>query len=139
MGIINTGRWIAGGIAAGVLMWIIEGAASQLYFAEMMAALDKAGLSVAMNAGTIALTLLVSLLVGLGVVFFYAMARQRIGAGPRTAIVVGVAAFVFFYLPGLLGYQMIGLYPGSLIAKWAAVGFVETVVISLVGAWIYRD
>jgi hypothetical protein len=139
MDIINTGRWIAGGIAAGVLMWIIEGAASQLYFAEMMAALDKAGLSVAMNAGTIALTLLVSLLVGLGVVFFYAMARQRIGAGPRTAIVVGVAAFVFFYLPGLLGYQMIGLYPGSLIAKWAAVGFVETVVISLVGAWIYRD
>ena len=139
MGIINTGRWIAGGVAAGLLMWIIEGAASQLYFAQMMAALDKAGLSVAMNAGTVATTMLVSLLVGLGVVFFYAMARQRIGAGPRTAIIVGVAAFIFFYLPGLLGYQMIGLYPGSLILKWAVVGFVETVVISLVGAWIYRD
>jgi hypothetical protein len=139
MGIINTGRWIAGGVIAGILMWIIEGAASQLYFADMMAALDKAGLSVAMNAGTVATTLLVSLLVGLGVVFFYAMARQRIGAGPRTAIIVGVAAFVFFYLPGLLGYQMIGLYPGSLILKWAVVGFLEMIVISLVGAWIYRD
>jgi hypothetical protein len=139
MQIINTGRWIAGGIVAGLLMWIIEGAASQMYFAEMMASLDKAGLSVAMDAGTVATTLVVSLLVGLGVVFFYAMARQRIGAGPRTAIIVGVAAFVFFYLPGLLGYQLIGLYPGSLILKWAAVGFVETVVISIVGAWIYRD
>jgi hypothetical protein len=139
MQIINTGRWIAGGVVAGLLMWIIEGAASQMYFAEMMASLDKAGLSVAMDAGTVATTLLVSLLVGLGVVFFYAMARQRIGAGPRTAIIVGVAAFIFFYLPGLLGYQMIGLYPGSLILKWAVVGFVETVVISIVGAWIYRD
>jgi len=139
MQIINTSRWITGGVVAGILMWIIEGAASQMYFAEMMAALDKAGLSVAMSAGTVAITLLVSLLVGLGVVFFYAMARQRIGAGPRTAIIVGAAAFVFFYLPGLLGYQMIGLYPTSLILKWAVVGFVETIVISLVGAWIYRD
>ncbi len=26
-----------------------------------------------------------------------------------------------------------------MIVKWAAVGLVETVVISLVGAWIYRD
>ena len=115
MQIINTSRWITGGVVAGILMWIIEGAASQMYFAEMMAALDKAGLSVAMSAGTVAITLLVSLLVGLGVVFFYAMARQRIGAGPRTAIIVGAAAFVFFYLPGLLGYQMIGLSPTSLI------------------------
>jgi hypothetical protein len=139
MQIINTGRWITGGVVAGLLMWIIEGAASQIYFAEMMASLDRAGLSVAMDAGTVAMTLLVSLLVGLGVVFFYAMARQRIGAGPRTAIIVGVAAFVFFYLPGLLGYQLIGLYPGSLILKWAVVGFLETVVISIVGAWIYRD
>jgi len=139
MQIINTGRWIAGGVVAGVLMWIIEGAASQMYFAEMMTALDKAGLSVAMDAGMVAATVLVSLLVGFGVVFFYAMARQRIGAGPRTAIIVGAAAFVFFYLPGLLGYQMIGLYPGPLILKWAVIGFVEMVVVSVAGAWIYRD
>lgn len=139
MQIINTGRWIAGGFVAGILMWLIEGVASQMYFAEMMAALDKAGLRVEMNAAMVATTLLVSLLVGLGVVFFYAMARQRLGAGPRTAIIVGAAAFAFFYLPGLLGYQMIGLYPGSLILKWGVVGLVETVVISLAGAWIYRD
>lgn len=139
MQIINTGRWIAGGVVAGILMWIMEGAASQLYFAEMMAALDRAGLSVAMDAGMIATTVLVSLLVGLGVVFFYAMARQRIGAGVRTAVIVGAAAFTFFYLPGLLGYQMIGLYPGSLILKWAVVGLLEMVVVSVVGAWIYRD
>jgi len=139
MQIINTGRWIAGGVVAGLLMWIMEGAASQLYFAEMMAALERANLSVAMDAGMIATTVIVSLLVGFGVVFFYAMARQRLGAGVRTAVIVGAAAFVFFYLPGLIGYQMIGLYPTSLIVKWAVVGLLEMVVMSVAGAWIYRD
>jgi len=136
---INYGRWLAGGLAAGVLMWIIEGAASQLYVDEMMAALERTGLQWDMSAANILLTVVVSLLFGLGVVFFYALARPMLGPGPKTAAVVGIAAFLFFYLPSLLGYQMIGLYPGPLIAKWSLQGLVELIAITMVGAWLYRD
>lgn len=139
MGNVNVGRWLAGGITAGLLMWIIEGAASQLYFDETMAALDKAGLGFSMDARTMALTVIVSLLVGLGTVFFYALARPRLGPGPKAATVVAVASFLFFYLPGLLGYTMIGLYPDALILKWCAVGLVEMIVVTMVGAWVYRE
>jgi hypothetical protein len=139
MGGINIGRWLAGGIVAGVLMWLIEGVASQLYFAEMTAALDKAGLSMQMTATVWALTVVVSLLVGLGTVFFYALARPRLGPGPKTAAIVAVAAFLGFYMPGMLGYRMIGLYPDSLIVEWSVVGLVELVVVTIVGAWVYRE
>jgi hypothetical protein len=90
VGNINAGRWLAGGIVAGLLMWIIEGAASQLYFDETMAALDRAGLVFSMGAG-------------------------------------------------LLGYRMIGLYPDALILKWCGVGLVEMILMTMAGAWLYRD
>lgn len=139
MGNLNVGRWLAGGIVAGFLMWIIEGAASQLYFDETMAALDRAGLAFSMGAGTMALTVIVSLLFGLGTVFFYALARPRLGPGAKTAAIVAIASFLFFYLPGLLGYRMIGLYPDALLLKWCGVGLVEMIVMTMAGAWLYRE
>jgi len=53
--------------------------------------------------------------------------------------IVAIASFLFFYLPGLLGYRMIGLYPDALILKWCGVGLVEMIVMTMAGAWLYRD
>ena len=65
MGGINVKRWFAGGIAAGVLIWIFEGVASVFYLEEMMAAMEAHNLSMEMTAGTWALTVVMSLLAGL--------------------------------------------------------------------------
>lgn len=136
---INLGRLIGGGVVAGILVWVIEGAASTLYMGDMQAVLEAHGLSMRMDASMWLISIFVSLVVGLNLVFFYAVARPRLGPGPRTAITVAVALWVGGYLLSLLGYQMLGLFPGRMLVLWGAVGLVEMVLAALVGGWIYRE
>jgi hypothetical protein len=72
-------------------------------------------------------------------VFFYAAARPRLGPGPKTATTVAVALWFASYLVSLLGYQMIGLYPKSMLALWGLVGLIELIAAAMVGGWIYRE
>ena len=66
---INVGRWVAGGTAAGIVMWIVEGLSSLLYYQDMQDALQAHGLGVEMSAGTMVSTVLVSMLVGFALIF----------------------------------------------------------------------
>lgn len=136
---INVGRWVAGGVAAGVVIWLIEGGASFLYMEDMESALQAHGLAMEMTLGAWALSVLVSLLVGLTLIFFYAAARPRFGPGPRTAIMVAVALWIGGYVVSILGYQMMDLFPAGMLALWAVVGLVELLVAGLVGGRIYRE
>ena len=80
-----------------------------------------------------------SLIVGLSLVFFYAVARPRFGPGPKTAVTIAVALWIAGYLVSLLGYHMIGLFPTSMLALWGLVGLIEVIVAAMVGGWIYRE
>jgi hypothetical protein len=139
MGGIDTKRWLLGGLAAGVLIWLIEGLASVLYMDDMKAAMEPHGLSMEMTAGAFATTVIVSLLAGFTIVFIYAMARARLGPGPRTAVVVAVVFFLGSTLISILGMGMMGLFPGRLLVVWAAVGLVEDVLAALLGGYVYRE
>jgi hypothetical protein len=136
---VNVGRWIAGGLAAGILMWFMEGAASVLYMEQMKASLAAHGLAMDISPRTFVLSVVASLLAGLVLVFLYAAARPRFGPGPRTALLVGVAVWVGGYVLSLLGYLMLGLFPISLLAMWGLIGLVEILLASLLGGWIYRE
>jgi hypothetical protein len=139
MGGINVGRWIAGGIVAGVIMWVVEGAASIVYMGDMEAALEAHGLGMELTAGVMALTVVVSLVAGLVLVFLYVAARPRFGPGPKTAVIVAIAMWIGGYLLSLVGYQMIGLYPSSMLIMWGLIGLIEMIVASVVGGWVYRE
>jgi hypothetical protein len=140
MGGINTGRWLGGGVVAGLIMWVIEGAASVLYMDDMEVALEAHNLAaMEMSAWTVIFTLAVSLIAGLVLIFLYAAARPRFGPGPKTAVIVAVVMWISAYLFSLLGYQMLGLYPGSMLVTWGVIGIVEIVIAALVGGWIYRE
>ena len=139
MGVINYGRWLRGGIAAGAVVWLLEGAGSFLYMGDMEAALTAHNLAFEMSASVWVLTVAVSLIVGLTLMFLYVAARPRFGPGPRTAVIVGVALWFGGYLLTLLGYHMIGLYPTGMLLLWGCQGLVELIVAALVGGWIYRE
>ena len=139
MGGINVARWLAGGVVAGIVMWVIEGVANILLMEEMEKALESLGVSMEMTAGTWVMTVLMSLLTGLVLVFLYAAARPRFGAGPKTAIIVAVALFAGGMLIALMGYGMMGFYPTRLLVIWGCIGFVELILVSLAGAWVYRE
>ena len=139
MGGINVTRWLAGGVVAGIVMWVIEGASSMLYMEEMQTVMEGLGLSMEMTAGSWVMTILMSLLTGLVLVFFYAAARPRFGPGPKTAVTVAVALFLGGMLVQLMGYGMMGLFPTRLLLIWGGIGLVEMIVVSLAGAWVYRE
>ena len=139
MGGINGGRLLAGAAAAGALIWLLEGAFGLLYVEQMTAILADHGLGMEMSPSMIALTLVVSLLAGLSVVFFYALARPRLGPGPRTAVIVAIGLWVGGWLLALIGYRMIGLYPVRLLVMWGATGLLEMILAGVLGAWVYRE
>ena len=139
MGGVNVARWLAGGVVAGIVMWVIEGVSSMLYMEEMEKAMESLGVSMEMTAGTWVMTVLMSLLTGLVLVFLYAAARPRFGAGPKTAVIVAVALFFGGMLIALMGYGMMGFYPTRLLVIWGCIGFVELILVSLAGAWVYRE
>ncbi|MGW8266612.1 MAG: hypothetical protein ACWGSQ_09610 [Longimicrobiales bacterium] len=139
MGGINVGRWLAGGVAAGIVTFVIEGIASVFYVEEMQAALGALGLSMEMTGVVWVLTVLVSLLGGLVLVFFYAASRPRFGPGPKTAVLVAVFLWCGGYLLSLIGYYLSGIYPGGMLVKWGVVGLVEMIIAALVGGWVYRE
>ena len=136
---INVGRWIAGGVAAGTFVWLFEGVASLLYMDEYMKSMEAHGLSMDMGPAMWILSIVVSLIVGLAAVFFYAAMRPRFGPGPKTAVIVGVALWLSGYLMSLIGYQMMGLFPQGLLVMWGVIGLIEVVLASILGAWIYRE
>ena len=136
---INLRRLVAGGSAAGLLIWALEAAASLLYLDGMTAALEAHDLTVSMSATKIFLTIALSLLSGMTLVFLYAAMRPRFGRGPRTAVIAGVVMWVGAYLFSLAGYAMIGLYPPSMLVTWGFIGLAEMVTAAVVGAWVYRE
>lgn len=139
MGKINVGRWLASGVAATMLIWVIEGAASMIYMEDMQARLSELGLSMDMTTATWVLTIVVSLLVGLVLMFLYVAARPRFGAGPKTAVIAAVAMWLGGYVVSLIGYYMVGLYAAGMLALWGVVGLVELILAALLGGWIYRE
>jgi len=139
MGGINVARWLLGGIIAGIVIWVFEGVGSFFYMADMEAALAAHNMTMEMSAGIWVLTIVLSMIVGLTLVFFYAAVRPRFGPGPKTATLVAVVLWISGYLLSLIGYDMIGLYPKTMLTLWGLIGLIEMLVAAHVGGWIYRE
>ncbi len=139
MGGINVARWLASGFAAAVIIFLTEGIASVFYMEEMEASLEALGIAMEMSASNWILAILVSLILGMVIMFFYVAARPRFGPGPKTAILSATVLWFGGTLLSLIGYQMIGLYPTGRLVGWGVVGLVEMNLAALVGGWIYRE
>lgn len=136
---INISRWLLGGLAAAVLIWLVEGAGAMLYMGDMQEAMNQHGLVMELGIGSWVISVVVSLVTGLALVFFYAACRPRFGPGPRTAVIVALALWVGGYLISLFGYLMLGLFPTRMLVTWGALGLVEMILASWLGAAIYRE
>jgi len=139
MGGINVGRWLSGGVAAAVVTFLVEGFAAVFYMEDMEASLEALGIAMEMTTRSWILAIMVSLILGLVLVFFYAAARPRFGPGPMTAVKVAVALWFGGYLLTAIGYEMVGIYPTGMLVMWGGVGLVELILAGLVGGWIYRE
>jgi hypothetical protein len=140
MGRINIGRVILSGIVAGIvgniLGYLADGMMLAPQWADSMKALGRAEFSV----NQIVTFNIIGLGYGIFVVWLYAAIRPRYGAGPRTAVYAGLAAWAIgALLPNVSLMGVSGLFPANLTAMTTAAAIVESVVAALAGASLYKE
>jgi hypothetical protein len=137
---MNVGRVILGGIVAGivgnVLGYLVDGLMLGSRWSDALKALGKPELSLSQ----IAQNEIIGLLYGIFIVWLYAAIRPRWGAGPKTAVWAGLAAWVVGALLPNAGFMwMLGLFPADLTLMTTAGGIVEAIVAALAGAALYQE
>ncbi len=76
---------------------------------------------------------------GIAAIWLYAAVRPRFGAGPRTAVMVGLFIWVLYAGSFASFHLAIPLFPPVVPFGNLAWGLVEGPVAVLLGAWVYRE
>ncbi len=141
---MNKGRVFLGGVAAGVVLNIIDYLSNAVILADRMRAdanAFKPGLGdqmAAMSGGQIAGYVFFDFMIGMLLVWTYAAVRPRLGPGARTAIYVALLFFVF----GMIltyGYKEVGMMSPGLWYIYSGVWLVNLLLASMVGARVYSE
>jgi hypothetical protein len=139
---INTGKVLIGGIAAGVVMNVVDFVSNKFILgARMMAESEafKPGMSASMMTTSVMVSYVVmDLALGILLVWTYAAIRPRFGPGLKTAV---YAAVLFWLLAGIFlsGYLHMGMMSSGLWWSFAFVGLVNFVLSGWVGAKLYSE
>ncbi len=139
MGKINWIRVILGGLLAGIVINVFEGVAGKLFEAEYQAAMEALGKTMDMSASTMVFYFTWGFIYGIVAVGLYAAVRPRFGAGPKTAVGVGITVWLVAYLMPSLSYAVSGLFPTGLVIIGTFVGLAESVLGTVLGAWVYKE
>lgn len=78
-------------------------------------------------------------LVSIGLVWLYAAARQRLGPGPKTALLVGLVVGLIAGMPTNLALFAWAKFGGFVGLFWTLEQVIGCALATLVGAWIYRE
>jgi hypothetical protein len=139
---INTQKVVVGGIVAGVVMIVIDFISNKFILgARMIAESDafKPGLADQMMKGPAVITnIVMSLILGIALVWTYAAIRPRFGPGLKTATYVAV---LFWILAGIFysGYLHMGMMSAGLWWSFAFVGLVNFFLSAWAGAKLYSE
>ena len=141
---MNRQKVLIGGLAAGLVLNIIDFLSNGVIFAERMKAdanAFKPGLGdqmAAMGGGQIATYVFFDVVIGILLVWTYAAIRPRFGAGARTAIYVALVFFVFGMIVSW-GYKESGMMSVGLWRWYSLVWLVNLVLASMVGGMVYSE
>ena len=136
---INVGRVIVGGLVAGLVINISEAILNLWVVAQPMADAMKAHNLPELSGQAIGLFIVLGFIMGLVTVWLYAAARPRLGAGPKTAVLIALAVWYANYLFPSVVMSVMGLFSAGVTATAVAWGLVEIVLASLAGAWMYAE
>ncbi len=138
---LNTPRIIAGGLAAGLVMNVIDALTNGVLLGERWRIGTEAlnpDLIAKMGMSSTLGWVMVDFILGILTVWLYAAIRPRFGAGPRTAFTAALVIWLAMHA-GYASYAFLGLYPWSLILASSLGGLVAAVAGGYVGAMLYRE
>jgi hypothetical protein len=139
---INTQKVIVGGLAAGVVLNVIDFVTNMYILGDRMRAESdafKPGLSEMMNTGrAIGVYIVMDFILGILLVWTYAAIRPRFGPGMKTGT---YAALLFWVLGGIFysGYLMMGMMSAGLWGTFAIVALINLLLAVWVGGRLYTE
>jgi hypothetical protein len=140
MGKINVGRWILGGIVAGIVFdiegFLVDGWLLAGRWTADMVLLGKQPF----GSTQVVEFNIIGLIAGLVAVWIYAGIRPRFGAGPKTAIYAGLAVWIVgFLLPNISFMYIPYLFSHHLTLYTTLGNLFGCVLGTLAGAAIYKE
>lgn len=140
MGKINVGRWILGGIVAGIVGDILDFPVDGVWLAPMwnqqMAALGRTPLA----TNQIIMFNLFGIVIGLVAIWIYAGIRPRFGPGVKTAIYAGIATWILAFLVPNASFMYVQQLFSRHLTLYTTLGaLVECVVGAIAGAALYKE
>jgi hypothetical protein len=138
---INAPRVILGGLAAGLVMNVLDITTGLTLLADDMNTnaqrlnLDPAVIN---STGAMITWIIADFILGLLIVFTYAGFRPRFGPGPKTAVIAGVTIYAGITVI-LAGFLSVGMFMQNQFVKQAAVSLGVVIIASLVGGAIYKE
>ncbi len=140
MGKTNWKRALLGGLVAGITINVIASIALAVYLRKLwnpaLAALNPAFQE---TTGFKVFWIIHYLLIGILAVWLYSAIRPRFGAGPKTAVVAGLAMWILNGLSFSASMAAFGLLASNLLVTDSLIYLVALVVATLAGAWIYKE
>ncbi|HYZ90281.1 MAG TPA: hypothetical protein VE620_13365 [Myxococcales bacterium] len=137
---MNWKRIIAGGLAAGALIDVVEGGLSGVLFGgQFQSELVARGLDLKVGPAGAAFFTLWGFVLGFASVWLYAAVRPRLGAGPRTALWVAIAVWLVSGVLPHLRDATLGILSLNLSLKFIALQLAWQIAATLLGAFIYRE
>jgi hypothetical protein len=138
---INWGRLILGGLIAAIIMFLTDG-----FIHEKIVRTDwqavYAGLRAAEpeeHGSSMVYFALFELGRGLISMLLYATMRTHFGAGPKTAVLAGIAGWIAFSLAAPAQFIPLGFFSHALWLKVGACQLVTSIVATIAGAALYKD
>lgn len=136
---INFGRVVLGGLLAGLVINIGEFLLNDLVLgAEMKAFFERLQLPDP-GPSFLMVAVLLSFLLGILLVWLYALIRPRLNPGPLTAAVAGVILWLCIYVYSGVINGLVLQIPSKLIGIAIVWGLVQYVIAAIAGAWVYRE
>ncbi len=138
---INTARVVMGGLAAGLVMNVLDFLINGLWLAsrwEAQQAMLNPGLKEKAGALGMAGWIVLDFVFGLALVWLYAAIRPRFGPGPRTGAiaaltlwVIATGAFSSYWFTALYTWRLIGISSACALGVCLAGGYV--------GGMLYKE
>lgn len=141
---INNSKVLAGGVAAGVVMNVMDYISNGVVFAERMKAESNAfkpglgDMMAQMDGKSIAGYVIMDFIIGGLLVWTYAAMRPRFGPGVKTAVYTALAFWIFGSIVAV-GYMQMGVMSSGLWLSFGAMYLVTLILASIAGAFVYKE
>lgn len=136
---INTGRVVLGGLLAGLVLNIGEFIFNDFVMGTEMKSWLAAHNFAEPTGKFVATAVGLTFVLGIVIVFTYALIRPRLGPGVNAAIVAGLIAWFLAYLyVGIINGVLFGLSI-NMICITIVWGLIEYTLAAIAGAWLYKE